>query len=66
MEILASLADETSPPSSQEAEAEAVALEEQDSILSQLSQPRDKKVDQDEAEEVLEMSQLVWEGQDAK
>ncbi|XP_053396986.1 uncharacterized protein LOC123552830 [Mercenaria mercenaria] len=66
VDILASLADDTSPPSSQNAAAEAVALEEQDSILSQLSQPRDKETDQQEEEEVLEMSQRIWEREDEK
>ena len=37
------------------------ALEEQDSILSQVSQPRDDDVERKEAEEVLEMSQRIWD-----
>lgn len=66
VDILTSLADDTSPPSSQSAAAEVVALEDQDSILSQLSQPRDKLIDKEEEEEILEMSQQVWEEEDQK
>ena len=63
VDILASLAEESdTPPSSQVAAATQVtALEEQDSILSQVSQPRDREVEEREAEEVLEMSQRIWE-----
>ena len=43
------------------AETQVAALEEQDSILSQVSQPRDDDVERKEAEEVLEMSQRIWD-----
>ena len=63
VDILASLAEESdTPPSSQVAVVTQVtALEEQDSILSQVSQPRDRDVEEREAEEVLEMSQRIWD-----
>ena len=63
VDILASLArDSSTPPSSQVAvETQVVALEEQDSILSQVSQPRDDELVRKEEEEVLEMSQRIWD-----
>ena len=63
VDILASLAEESdTPPSSQVAAVTQVtALEEQDSILSQVSAPRDRDVEEREAEEVLEMSQRIWD-----
>ena len=63
VDILASLAEESdTPPSSQVAAVTQVtALEEQDSILSQVSVPRDRDVEEREAEEVLEMSQRIWD-----
>ena len=63
VDILASLArDSSTPPSSQVAvETQVAALEEQDSILSQVSQPRDEDLVRKEEEEVLEMSQRIWD-----
>ena len=60
VDILASLArDSSTPPSSQVAvETHVAALEEQDSILSQ---PRDEDLVRKEEEEVLEMSQRIWD-----
>ena len=64
VDILASLAEDTDDPLSQQAIVEAVALEEHDSMLAQTTKPRDIEMDKLEEEEILEMSQKIWDGED--
>lgn len=66
--MLAALGDEDAPPSSQAVAASRLqALEEQDSILSQVNStlgntPDDAEEEEKQDEETLEMSQRVDEG----
>ena len=64
VDILAALADDASLPLSQQAIVEAVALEEHDSMLAGTSRPRDTEIDKLEEEEILEMSQKIWDGEE--
>ncbi|XP_052808091.1 uncharacterized protein LOC128236972 isoform X1 [Mya arenaria] len=64
VDILASLADESSPPSSQNAAVVLGALEDKDSVLSQVSEPLSQEEARQELEESLEMTQRVWDGID--
>ncbi|KAL4233690.1 DNA polymerase zeta catalytic subunit [Mactra antiquata] len=70
IDILASLADQNSPTSSQNAASDIVALEEQDSILSQLSHTKDDQLNNDDNndddDEILEMSQPIWHDDEKK
>ncbi|KAK3098309.1 hypothetical protein FSP39_018263 [Pinctada imbricata] len=60
-QILASLADESSPPSSQAAAGQVSVLEEKDSILLEKPIIPDDEVVQNDDQETLEMSQVVWD-----
>lgn len=60
-EILALLANESSPSSSQEVSEQITALEEKDSILLDKSEPINDEIAKQLEEETLEMSQVVWD-----
>lgn len=59
--LLASLADDGSPPASQAAAGEVNILEEKDSILLEKPVVPDDETSQRDDAETLEMSQVVWE-----
>lgn len=58
-EILASLAEESSPACSQAAASQIEALEDQDSLLHDTSMPPDPEGVTEDSE-TLEMSQRMW------
>lgn len=60
---MASLADDSSPPGSQLSAVELVAMEEPDSILSQTTPVESQDAEKEEEQEILEMSQQIWEGE---
>ncbi|KAK7493090.1 hypothetical protein BaRGS_00015611 [Batillaria attramentaria] len=60
VEVLAALAEESSPASSQHSAAQIAALEEQDSIVGQdVPLPPDEETLQEDEEETLQMSQVM-------
>ncbi|XP_071115137.1 uncharacterized protein [Haliotis cracherodii] len=63
-DVLAALADESSPVSSQLSASQVSALEDNDSIISGNTGIVDVEVLKEEEEEMLEMSQRVWDGAD--
>lgn len=62
VDILAALAEDNAITATPEVVNEIAKLEEQDSVLSQVSQPRSQEVEKAEKEEELEMSQRIWDG----
>lgn len=64
VDILAALAEDNALTATPEVVNEIAKLEEQDSVLSQVSQPRSQEVEKAEKEEELEMSQRIWDGQE--